>query len=244
MFTTFSLAVILDCTARIVLGTALGALIGLERQLRARSAGIRTNALVALGSTLFVLVSELAVAGGSSGDPTRVAAQVASGIGFLCAGVILKHGASVSGLNTAATLWASAAVGTRTGSGDLVIAIIGAVMVVLANPLFRAIGSFIDRRRSINDYETVGHEYTFEVRCLQQHEVKIRSLVFDAVHRPGFSVRSIAATDLPDDIVSITAVLDTTKRNDADIEKSIEAVIQTPEVLGVRWDVEHITPSD
>ena len=240
MFTTFSLAVILDCTVRIVLGTALGALIGLERQLRARSAGIRTNALVALGSTLFVLVSEMAVAGGSSGDPTRVAAQVASGIGFLGAGVILKHGASVSGLNTAATLW----VGTLTGSGDLVIAIIGAVMVVLANPLFRAIGSFIDRRRSINDYETVGHEYTFEVRCLQQHEVKIRSLVFDAVHRPGFSVRSIAATDLPDDIVSITAVLDTTKRNDADIEKSIEAVIQTPEVLGVRWDVEHITTSD
>lgn len=150
MFTTFSLAVILDCTVRIVLGTALGALIGLERQLRARSAGIHTNALVALGPTLFVL----------------------------------------------------------------------------ANPLFRAIGSFIDRRRSINDYETVGHEYTFEVRCLQQHEVKIRSLVFDAVHRPGFSVRSIAATDLPDDIVSITAVLDTTKRNDADIEKSIEAVFQ------------------
>ena len=69
MFTTFSLAVILDCTVRIVLGTALGALIGLERQLRARSAGIRTNALVALGSTLFVLVSEMAVAGGSSGDP-------------------------------------------------------------------------------------------------------------------------------------------------------------------------------
>ena len=129
-------------------------------------------------------------------------------------------------------------------AGNYVIAIIGAVMVVLANPLFRAIGSFIDRRRSINDYETVGHEYTFEVRCLQQHEVKIRSLVFDAVHRPGFSVRSIAATDLPDDIVSITAVLDTTKRNDADIEKSIEAVIQTPEVLGVRWDVEHITTSD
>ena len=57
MFTTFSLAVILDCTVRIVLGTALGALIGLERQLRARSAGIRTNALVALGATLFVLVS-------------------------------------------------------------------------------------------------------------------------------------------------------------------------------------------
>lgn len=244
MFTTLSLSLILDCTIRIVLGTALGALIGFERQLRARSAGIRTNALVALGSTLFVLVSELAAAGGGSGDPTRVAAQVASGIGFLGAGVILKHGASVSGLNTAATLWASAAVGTLAGSGDLVIAIIGAVMVVLANPLFRAVGGVVDRHRGANDYETVGHEYTFEVRCLRQYEVQIRSLVFDAVHRPGFSVRSIAAADLPDDIVSITAVLDTTKRNDKDIEKSIEAVIRTPEVLGVRWDVEHITATD
>lgn len=219
MFTTISLPVMLDCLVRIVLGTALGALIGLERQLRARSAGIRTNALVALGSTLFVLVSELAVAGGSSGDPTRVAAQVASGIGFLGAGVILKHGASVSGQYYH----------YRADNGDQQIA---------------GTGERADRRRSINDYETIGHEYTFEVRCLQQHEVKIRSLVFDAVHRPGFSVRSIAATDLPDDIVSITAVLDTTKRNDADIEKSIETVIQTPEVLGVRWDVEHITTSD
>ena len=243
MFTTFSLAIILDCTVRIVLGTALGALIG-------SNASCAPEAPASAPTRWWHWIHPVRAGqrdgrgGRQQRRPDTRGRAGASGIGFLGAGVILKHGASVSGLNTAATLWASAAVGTLTGSGDLVIAIIGAVMVVLSNPLFRAIGSFIDRRRSINDYETIGHEYTFEVRCLQQHEVKIRSLVFDAVHRPGFSVRSIAATDLPDGIVSITAVLDTTKRNDADIEKSIEAVIQTPEVLGVRWDVEHITTSD
>lgn len=71
MFTTFSLAIIFDCTVRIVLGTALGSLIGLERQLHARSAGIRTNALVALGSTLFVLASELAAAQAAAAETRR-----------------------------------------------------------------------------------------------------------------------------------------------------------------------------
>ncbi len=117
MFTTFSLAVILDCTVRIVLGTALAALIRLERQLRARSAGIRTNALVALRSHPVRAGQRDGRGGRQQRRPDRVAAQVASGIGFRGAGVILKHGASVSGLNTAATLWASAAVGTLTGSG-------------------------------------------------------------------------------------------------------------------------------
>ena len=85
-------------TLRILLSIGLGALIGLERQLRARSAGIRTNALVSLGSCLFTTVGVYTLAAGT-GDPTRVAAQVASGIGFLGAGVILKQGVSVSGLN-------------------------------------------------------------------------------------------------------------------------------------------------
>ena len=82
-------------TLRILLSIGLGALIGLERQLRARSAGIRTNALVSLGSCLFTTVGVYTLAAGT-GDPTRVAAQVASGIGFLGAGVILKQGVSVS----------------------------------------------------------------------------------------------------------------------------------------------------
>ena len=104
-------------TLRILLSIGLGALIGLERQLRARSAGIRTNALVSLGSCLFTTVGVYTLAAGT-GDPTRVAAQVASGIGFLGAGSILVTGKRhVTGLTTAAGLWASACMGLAAGAG-------------------------------------------------------------------------------------------------------------------------------
>ena len=154
-------------TLRILLSIGLGALIGLERQLRARSAGIRTNALVSLGSCLFTTVGVYTLAAGT-GDPTRVAAQVASGIGFLGAGVILKQGVSVSGLNTAATLWASAAVGTLCGSGMEAAAAIGATAIMLANMMLRPIGAAIDARRTAQSHEAEGIRYTLEVKCLRK----------------------------------------------------------------------------
>src|SRR6201990_3279989 len=96
------------------MATLMGACIGFERQWRQRLAGLRTNTLVALGAASFVVFSGL-VPGDNS--PTRVAAQLVSGIGFLGAGLIFKEGLSVRGLNTAATLWCSAAVGLLAGEG-------------------------------------------------------------------------------------------------------------------------------
>lgn len=106
----------IDIAIRIITGVGFGTLIGFERQWRARTAGVRTNALVSLGSTLYVIMGAYSF-DGPGADPTRVAAQIVSGIGFLGAGVIMKQGASISGLNTAATLWASAAVGALAGEG-------------------------------------------------------------------------------------------------------------------------------
>lgn len=103
----------LDMGLRLVTGLGLGAVIGMERQWRARGAGLRTNALVATGAVLFVLLSNygfytsLLGADRIEADPTRVAAQIVSGIGFLGAGVILRDGLNVRGLNTAASLWCS-----------------------------------------------------------------------------------------------------------------------------------------
>ena len=230
-------------TLRILLSIGLGALIGLERQLRARSAGIRTNALVSLGSCLFTTVGVYTLAAGT-GDPTRVAAQVASGIGFLGAGVLLTQGVSVSGLNTAATLWASAAVGTLCGSGMEAAAAIGATAIMLANMMLRPIGAAIDARRTAQSHEAEGIRYTLEVKCLRKDEQAIRALVFNALHQPGFIVQSIAASDLPDDLVVITTVVATHMSSNIDIESSIETVITTPEVLGVKWDAEQITAVD
>jgi putative Mg2+ transporter-C (MgtC) family protein len=115
---------LLEALARLTLAAALGATVGLEREIREREAGLRTHLLVALGACLFVLVSGYAWhdftfsnRSGVTFDPTRVAAQIVSGIGFLGAGAIIVRGLSVRGLTTAATLWVVAAIGMAAGTG-------------------------------------------------------------------------------------------------------------------------------
>ena len=105
-----------DAALRLVTALLLGGAIGIERQYRQRAAGLRTNALVALGAATFALIG-FSMAGEAS--PTRMAAQVVSGIGFLGAGAIMREGLNVKGLNTAATLWCAAAVGVGCGAGVL-----------------------------------------------------------------------------------------------------------------------------
>src|SRR5680860_792042 len=109
---------------RIVVALVLGGSIGLERELRERAAGFRTHILVAMGASAFTLASIYGfqltaeqAAGGQTYDPSRVAAQIVSGIGFLGAGAIIRHGMSVRGLTTAASLWAVAAIGMLSGAG-------------------------------------------------------------------------------------------------------------------------------
>jgi len=108
----------------------LGALIGLERAWRKHPAGLHTTALVALGSAAFVIAATLL---GDEAGPARVAGQVVTGVGFLCAGVILHQGATVRGLNTAATVWCSSAVGVLAGLGFALWALLVAALVIFAN---------------------------------------------------------------------------------------------------------------
>ncbi|MDM2589018.1 MgtC/SapB family protein, partial [Mycobacteroides abscessus] len=137
-----------DVVIRIALGFGLGCAIGIERQWRAKNAGLRTNALVCLGATLFVIMGGYSFHGPGA-DPTRVAAQIVSGIGFLGAGVIMKQGATITGLNTAATMWATAAVGALAGGGMYEVAVLGAAAIVLANLLLRPLGHLLDRQPAI-----------------------------------------------------------------------------------------------
>src|SRR3979490_857533 len=138
----------------------LGAAIGFERQWRQRLAGLRTNTLVALGAATFVVFAAL-VPGEAS--PTRVAAQVVSGIGFLGAGLIFREGLSVRGLNTAATLWCSAAIGVLAGAGYLLYATVATAFVVFVNLLLRPIVSFINRQPLMSTELEIG--YLLSVTC-------------------------------------------------------------------------------
>ncbi len=120
----------LDLLVRLLLAAVLGAAIGLERERRDHPAGMRTHLLVSVGSATFTVLSMHAFASGA--DSSRVAAQIVSGIGFLGAGAILKYGATVRGLTTAASLWAVAAVGMAAGAGAWSIAIAATVIVILS----------------------------------------------------------------------------------------------------------------
>jgi len=135
-----------DLVVRLVVAAILGAVVGLEREVHDHPAGMRTHLLVSVGSATFTVLSIVAFPGTGS-DPGRVAAQIVSGIGFLGAGAILKYGASVRGLTTAASLWAVAAVGMAAGAGAWVVAVAATVIVLISlSPLH-----FVENRIAGNE---------------------------------------------------------------------------------------------
>jgi putative Mg2+ transporter-C (MgtC) family protein len=126
-----------DALIRMVVALILGTLIGIERELHGRPAGMRTQALVSLGAALFTMLS--ASIADSRSDPGRIAAQIVTGVGFLGAGTIMRYGATVRGLTTAATIWAAAAVGMACGMGDYPVAFIASALIIITVGLFRPV---------------------------------------------------------------------------------------------------------
>lgn len=181
-------------TLRLILAILLGSVIGAERQVRQRMAGLRTNALVAAGACLFVTVSEF------SGDPqghARIAAQVVSGIGFLGAGVIMREGLNVRGLNTAATLWCSAAVGVLAGLGYLLEGVIGAIGILGANILLRHLAQLINKQ-DVNSATEVEQLYRLSIVCRADDEVQVRTLMLHMLGgMPKLVIQSLHSEDLP-----------------------------------------------
>lgn len=146
---------------RVAAAMLLGAVVGAERQLRQRMAGLRTNALVASGASLFVLVASFT--GDDLSSAGRISGQVVSGIGFLGAGVIMREGMNVRGLNTAATLWCSAALGVLCGLGLLAEALVGTLVVLCANVLLREAAQRMNRLNF--DTGEILQEYTIAIVC-------------------------------------------------------------------------------
>ncbi|OIX90701.1 magnesium transport protein MgtC [Pantoea sp. Ae16] len=148
----------------------LGALIGAERQWRQRMAGLRTNALVATGAAVFILSSVSA----SPDSPGRIAAQIVSGIGFLGAGVIMREGMNIRGLNTAATLWCSAGIGVLCGVGNFWHAAAATLIILCANILLREAAQRINQFPGATEDEK---RYVLKVTCHDADENAIRRLL-------------------------------------------------------------------
>ena len=213
---------------------ALSSVIGFERQWHNRLAGLRTNTLVALGAATFVIFSDIAP---GEGSPTRMAAQVVSGIGFLGAGLIFREGLSVRGLNTAATLWCSAAVGVLAGAGYLAAAAVATSFVAFINLMLRPIVRVINRRPLSTTELEVG--YLISVTCRSAEEANIRALLFKGLAAGDLALRRLDSTDVSGTgQVIVKAHLVAHSRVDAAVENIVGRLSLEQAICAARWQVQ------
>ncbi|TVQ76705.1 MAG: MgtC/SapB family protein [Flavobacteriales bacterium] len=221
-----------------------GALVGLERQYRQKSAGLRTNTLVSLGAASFILLSSSLTAFGSdastySGDPSRVAGQIVTGIGFLGAGVIMKTGLNVQGLNTAATIWCSAAVGSLAGAGLYMESALTAVAISLTHIGLRPIGMLMNRF-TFNSEETSSTPiYRISICCKENVENHLRIQILNAVKaNSDLQLRALKSSDDVDRKLSIIdADILANGKQDPSIEKLVSTLTIEYGVAEVSWEV-------
>ena len=133
-----------DYVWRLLLAAGLGAAVGLEREYRQKPAGLRTNILIAVGSALFTVISLTMTAG--TGDPSRVAGQIVTGIGFLGGGAIMRNRDTVHGMTTAATIWVNAAIGVAAGSGQYLLATFATALTLVVLVVLPPIEAYFERR--------------------------------------------------------------------------------------------------
>jgi len=226
-----------DMLPRLAAALVAGALIGAERQWRQRTAGLRTNALVALGAAAFTLFG-LSTPG--EGSPTRVAAQVASGIGFLGAGVILREGLNIRGLNTAATLWCSAAVGVFCGAGQTIAAAGVTAMVMVINLGVRPLVALIDRQVGGGAGAEDEHLFRISLTCQSDREAQVRALLLQALAVAQLRLRSLdsldqAGGDAAPGRTEITADLIAPRAAMERIEKVVGRLAVEPTVARAGW---------
>jgi len=222
------------------LGAALlmGVVIGLERQFHQHPAGLRTNALVCVGAALFVSLSRLLV---PESSPTRIAAQVVSGIGFLGGGVILREGLTVRGMNTAATLWCSAAVGTLAGAGFPLHGLIGTVVVLSLHLGLRPVARRIDARmKTAIDVETL---YKIRVVCQGNQEGLIRTILLRHINsHTKMAVQRISTheSEQPDQAAVVADVF-SVQRCDREMQDLMSRLNIEPSVTAVSWERVSVT---
>jgi len=218
-----------EALLRLALAAALGAAVGLERELREREAGLRTHLLVSLGSALFTIASaygfrDFLVEGGAlvRTDPTRIAAQIVTGIGFLGAGAIIRQGLSVRGLTTAATLWVVAAIGLTTGAGYYSAAVITTALVLISLWPLRIIAFKATTR------------YRPETNRLlaQLPSGESPAPLIDALERAGARLQSLEVSHEAD---RRSVILDVALPPQADAPKIVAQLSDLEHVLEIRW---------
>ena len=211
---------------RIIICFILSVMIGFERQYRHRMVGLRTNVLVSLGSFLFVYASYGLV----SGDMKRIAAQVVSGIGFLGAGVILRDGNRIKGLNTAATLWCVAAIGVLSACGMLVEATVGTFLVLTSNVFLRVLSLGI--MNHVKQYQK--EICTLRISCKKDIEVVVRTSIAKFIEKNNLSLQNLERNEITKSEVKLKAIIITSRYET--VEELVKNISAEPGVTSISFE--------
>jgi|SRR5579871_392850 len=225
---------ILEFLLRLGVALCLGAAVGLERQWRQRMAGTRTTALVAAGAAAFVMCAYMVR--DTSRSEAQIVAYVVSGVGFLGAGVIFKDGGGVRGLNTAATIWCSAAIGAICGLGNPLHALILAVGVLAANIVLRPLAYRLYPAQTASEEQEV--TYTLDVICQPQDESHMRALLVQAMSSSRLALNALRSEDIEGTTkMKITARVRGLGRQDTALEQAVVRLSLEAGVSSVSWAV-------
>ncbi len=220
-----------DFVLRLGVSLVLGFIIGLERQFTGHPAGIRTNILICLGTCLFL---QLPMVIGLDSEIARIESYIISGVGFLCSGVIFKESGNVKGLNTAATLWCSAAVGCFAATGKVYFAVMAALVLLAANVLFRPIAN---RIYPLANFMESDKSYAISVVCDERNEGRLRAYLINVVKDKKMYLVSLDSNDLPNDKVEITAEYTCFYRNCIPVVEQITAnCLRNEDKVSAKWE--------
>lgn len=206
--------------------------VGLERQYRHKIIGLRTNVLVSLGAFMFTSMSF----NFKTSDVTRIAAQVVSGIGFLGAGVILKDGNRVKGLNTAATLWCVASIGVLCASNMLLEATIGTIFILIANTVLRLLSKYIMNKVVTDEI------CTLNINCNKNELKRIKSSIENLSSNYKFTIKNFEKKDIDDKNITITIkMISNTKRN---FDRLVNYITSSFDINSIQTEYNKLLESD
>ncbi|HUK89178.1 MAG TPA: MgtC/SapB family protein [Blastocatellia bacterium] len=227
-----------EIALRLLMSMVFGAVIGIERQWHHKNAGIKTNTLVSIGSTVFALISSSAF--GPNNNPAQVAAGVVTGVGFIGGGVIMRRGGSVQGINTAATLWAAASLGMVIGVGYYYLAILVFAAILLVQFTLRWAAITINQRSGSISTQTI---YKVSLVFDKSAAAQVRTVWSDFARQKGVLTHSYAEAAGPRESLSIDASFGLSEDRALEMVTLGHRFSGTPGVSKAAWSQESVPDS-
>jgi putative Mg2+ transporter-C (MgtC) family protein len=219
----------IEFLTRLGLAAALGVAIGFERQWRQRAAGLHTSSLVAIGAALFALLDAMM----NAGDTTRIVAGVVTGVGFIAGGVILRSGLNITGLNTAATMWATAAVGALAGFGLSWESAAAAATIILLNLFLQPLADVINAHaRRLQAGEMV---YSLTILCSPEGQASVSDSILRTISGSALTLQSLTRHHAEDDRVKLEAEIFSAKPDDGRIDALSTSLLRLSGVERTDW---------